>query len=148
MTHRLTEKYIAANWPTQDGNVIDHLTAIEERVKSVFTYAAEAKDKWRTSAEKVLNGEKFSDDCDGLAYTCLDLASAAGVDPHRLIRMIVASPNSKDGKSDHMIGGYEDDKGNIWVLGDTFGPPRTLDSSGHKLNKYARIDTRKWFKQQ
>lgn len=148
MTHRLSEDYKAKGWPSlgADGNIIDLLSAIDKKVKEQFTYKTEDGDSWKTSAKEVLNGEHFQDDCDGLAYTCLDLASAAGVDTHRLLRMMVSSPISKTGGIDHMIGGYEDDKGNIWVFGDTFGPPKTLDSSGHKLKKWARLDSKKWYK--
>jgi hypothetical protein len=145
MTHRLREKYVKNGWPVLDGEPLVTLAAIDAKVKAHFKpkHDLEGVDVWLSSAEMVLDGKDFWDDCDGLAYTCLDLAWAAGFDPHQLIRMMVAEGGGDT--INHMVAGYEDERGKLWVFGDALGPVMSLDDSNNKLKKWARLDNREWY---
>lgn len=108
----------------------NNIIKIDKLVRSKFTYKLDDGDHWRSFAKEVKAGKEWQGDCDDLATTTIQMLSEQGVKSTSLARACVSSTNGK--KIDHMIAFCKDDKGIIWVIGDTFGSAYRLDSMKHR----------------
>lgn len=117
------------------------LVAADKAAKSNFTYEADGDgDTWRSHAEAALARRPWSGDCDDLASTALDLLTRwdGNMPLDRLFRLCVASPDCpRDLFYDHMVAGYKDEKGNLFIFGDTFTHACHVSRSPHKVRRYA-----------
>jgi len=121
------------------------ITSTDAKVRQKFTYKNDEVDRWRSFSEEVNKGSRWEGDCDDLAMTTIDLLSKAGADPKHLGRGLVSSEGGK--RIDHMIAFAKDDKGQLWVVGDTFGSAYHVDAMQHKCI-YANVISEgitKWY---
>lgn len=98
---------------------IDHLV----RSRATYVNDPEMRDTWTSYAKEVLAGRFFTGDCDDWAQTAIHLLVIKGADRKRLYRALVSSTGTH---IDHMIGLVELDNGEMWSVGDTFGPPQKV----------------------
>lgn len=103
---------------------------IDALVRSKFTYKYDDVDQWRSFAEQVKAGLKWSGDCDDLAMTNIQLMAEKGAPDYKMCRMLVSSTGDK--RIDHMIAAACDDEGNVWIVGDTFGPAYRITRMRHR----------------
>jgi hypothetical protein len=94
-------------------------------------------DIWLSHYDDVVADRLWSDDCDGLAETVLDLIARRGYPLSLLYRLAVFAPNGEG----HMAGAGVDDAGRVWILGDTFGTgPYRAENVRHTPKIYNRLD--------
>jgi predicted transglutaminase-like cysteine proteinase len=103
---------------------------IDTQVRKKFTYKLDDGDHWRSFAAAVKAGTPWQGDCDDLATTTIQLLYEAGAHPKTLCRACVSS--KRDKRIDHMIAFAKDDAGQIWVVGDTFGPAYPIENMNHR----------------
>lgn len=116
----------------------------DARARAQFTYQADpqGEDTWRSHFADVIANRPWSDDCDGLAETVLDLCVRAGLPVSCAFRLVVEA--SSDG-SGHMVGCVIDVVGNMWIVGDTFVPhPYPAAAMLHKPDIYNRLSEQAW----
>lgn len=153
MQQQLREQYIAAGLPLKTDRITDErvIAQIDRFVRSRFTYKRDelriyegklVRDEWRSYASEVLSGKTFSDDCDSFAYTCVELALVAGIDPEKL--MLVWVDRAGHGP-DHMVAGYGDPHENFTVFGDTLGGPRYLKARKYSVFRFRTMKSPQWF---
>lgn len=125
------------------------LSKWDEAARKKFTYTTDKKqfgteEDWRSHADAVLAGEKWGDDCDGLASTVLDLLARDNYPTELLYRAMVSSTGTN--KIDHFIG-IASDKERLFVVGDTFGPIYNIKKIEHKIIAVSRVsDGVDWYK--
>ena len=118
---------------------------IDRSVKDRFVYADKdpGGDQWRSFATELRDDKDYVmvDDCDTLASTVLEILAWEGVPLENLFRALVSSPAARGNMVDHMVGLAKDENGTYWVVGDTFGPPVTINRTPHKIIEVSCIDT-------
>lgn len=118
----------------------DEIRAWDLKARAKYSYLADppGEDTWRSHADDVLAGKDWSGDCDDLASTVLDLLGRAGEPLSNLYRVIVAANASAE--PNHMIGAVADERGAVWVVGDTFGSePYPAEDCPHRPVRYQRM---------
>lgn len=98
-----------------------------------YAYDKPGEDQWRSFANVALQGKKWYGDCDDLASTTCDIAVRLGVPLKNLWFVHVSS--TRNGRTDHMIAFGKDEKGKLWVIGDTFGPCYPVSQMSHGPSK-------------
>lgn len=124
--------------------LVNEIISWDAKARQNFTYQADppGEDTWRSHAADVLSGKPWSDDCDGLAETVLDLCIRAGLPITCAFRLVVRA--SSDG-SGHMVGCIFDVVGSIWIVGDTFVPfPYPAAQMRHTPDIYNRLSEQAW----
>jgi hypothetical protein len=107
-----------------------------------FTYKLDsdqykAIDDWRSHADEVLTNKSWSDDCDGLAETIVDLMIRDGYPPEMIYRVMVKSPGAKE--VDHFIAIVHSPSG-WYVVGDTFSDGvYKLSSTPHTIVMVSKV---------
>lgn len=100
-------------------------------------------ESWDSMTHAFLTGGIPSGDCDDLGTTGAELAILAGVPEHRVLRLIGTTEKWILGSmygGPHMMSGYVDDNGEIWIFGDTFSPRlrKLSEAPEHTMTKYSR----------
>jgi hypothetical protein len=126
----------------------DTIITWDAEARTRWTYKADPVDydNWRSHAFDVIAGRAWEDDCDGLAFTVLDLVgdsrSPTGAPMTDRYMVIVASDPSKSRALDHMIGAVIDDAGGMWIVGDTAGPAYRAEECTYGPGLYWRLSDR------
>ena len=84
----------------------DLLSELHERVFDLFNYKHDDRnygvmEDWRSHAQAVSQGLKFTDDCDGFAFTICELLLSSGVTPSNVM-FIVCETETGEG---HAVAG-------------------------------------------
>ena len=92
------------------------LEKMHKRVWDLFEYEFDDRnyglmEHWQSHADAVNQGEKFVDDCDGFAFTCVQLMLEAGHDPSK-VYFIICSTETGEG---HAVAGCSVD-GRTYIL--------------------------------
>lgn len=128
-----------------DKERIQKVRDLNTKIQNVFTYKSDKKDatfNWDSDVESLLEKNRFSGDCEDLALTSLEVFIGVGFPEDRLYKIITASGEDKS-NINHMVAGYLDDNGVMWIFGDTFNKyvkraEHVRDI--HHLNLYSRYD--------
>lgn len=119
-------------------NAVD-VRAWDQAARAGFTYEGDGVfDTWRSHAGAVLNGRRWSGDCDDLTSTVLDLLGRRSVPLDQRFRLLVDS--SGGGKIDHMVGCVLTADRQFLIVGDTFGQAYGARSMPHRAIEYQRMD--------
>jgi hypothetical protein len=117
---------------------VEAIRAIDARARQGFTYLADGSiDNWRSHADAVLRGDRWSGDCDDLASTALDLLGRQGVATEDRFRLLVSASGGKT--PDHMVGCVRADDGAFLIAGDTFRPVYPAAAMRHRGIFYNRL---------
>lgn len=117
------------------------IIAADKKVRKLFTYVHDraGNDEWNSFAANVKLNKPIYGDCDDFASTVLDLLAQGGAPRTSMARGLVSS--KKTATVDHMVGYCMDDKGKVWVVGDTFGPAYGIKQMAHFQIKYSPVST-------
>lgn len=117
------------------------IIAADKKVRKLFKYVHDKAgfDEWNSFADNVKLNKPIYGDCDDFASTVLDLLAQEGAPRTCLARGMVSS--KKTATVDHMVGYCIDDKGKVWVVGDTFGPAYGIKQMVHSQIKYSPVST-------
>jgi len=123
------------------------IIAIDARARARFVYVEDVMDMWRSHADAVERGEEWRGDCDDLTSTTLDLLTRAGLPITQAYRLHVNAgngPHAGNSATDvnHQIAVVLDDRGDAWVVGDTFGPAYPYTRMEHVVCYHHRLDRR------
>jgi predicted transglutaminase-like cysteine proteinase len=150
LKQKVIEKFGIVDFNKSDNlDIIKHLKMMNTKIQSDFKYKPDELsnskiDDWRSEVDNLINNGKFEGDCDDLALTSLQIAEMTGIPNSRLYKIISKSGRTYNGDTaNHMVAGYKDKNGDIWIFGDTFieftykyQPTSNL----HKIHKYKRKD--------
>lgn len=127
---------------------LDDLKQIHEKVTKLFNYVHDNKnygvmEDWRSHAESVNESKEFSDDCDGFAFTMVELMLEAGFPPED-VKFIVCETETGEA---HAISGCEID-GVTYITENRFSYVWDWNSKPAYIFKYyMQFDTPgQWFK--
>lgn len=97
--------------------VIEHIKEINWIVKSKFIQIDEIDDDWNNGVENIVDNKIYRGDCEDLVLTSLFIANKTGIPKDKLYKIITKSDGSN--VANHMLAGYKDPKGFMWIFGDT-----------------------------
>lgn len=119
---------------------LESIREVDALVRSRAKYVSdpELRDSWTSYAKDVQAGRSFEGDCDDWAQTTIHIMVLRGADRTKLYRALVSSTGAH---IDHMIGLVELDNGELWSIGDTFGPPQKVN--GRTVGPHKIIQTSK-----
>lgn len=103
-------------------------------VYSLDPYDPQYSDTWKDWSQIILDNPtiRIYDDCDGLACTVASLLYKKGAT--NIYRLMVGSEGPT---VDHMVAMVEDDKGQLWIVGDTWNlTPVRVEDCPHKILHY------------
>lgn len=111
----------------------------DTKARAKFTYVSDGVfDTWRSHTDEALANHDWSGDCDDLASTVLDILTREGLALTDCWRLMVSSRHT--GTMDHMIACAIDDKGEFWIIGDTFGAAYHAEKLKHQPIDFQRMD--------
>jgi hypothetical protein len=125
---------------------LDLVRSVESLARANYTYKhdPENNDNWYSYHEYVERGDSWSDDCDSLTSTVVNLLIKRGLPLDKAWFAHVDS--NHDGIMDHMIGFIELPDGSMWVVGDTFGPCYRAENMRHHLKKFCKLtNIQSWY---
>lgn len=105
-----------------DTERLEFLTSLNSKLRRKFTYRDDPDggkiDIWQSGLPALLEYGDFKGDCEDLAFTGLELAHLSGFPKNRLYKI---GTNTKQAGiiTQHMLAGYMDDNGDMWIFGDT-----------------------------
>jgi hypothetical protein len=114
-----------------------HAIDVAARKNYTYKHDPEGRDNWRSYHKEVAAGKAWSDDCDSLASTVVNLLILRGLPMERCWFAHVDS--TRGGKVDHMVAFAEANDGSMWVVGDTFGPTYPARNMKHTLIQFCRV---------
>ena len=123
------------------------LKEINSSIIGKFTYKYDGRrgrdDSWDSGLMSLISQKKFRGDCEDLALTSMEIAHLSGFPKERLYKILTLSRVQGSGSDMHMIAGYMDNNGEMWVFGDTLTDyPKKLNSLTHIHSPifYSRMD--------
>ena len=128
-----------------DSEKISHLRKVNQSVHSRFIYTKDKGNQlpsWNSGVSLILQDKKFKGDCEDLALTVSELLILTGFPKESLYKILTIS-GTYNKQPNHMIGGYMDSNGEMWIFGDTFESRiRKLKHAGHHhtVYEYSRFD--------
>ena len=118
------------NTPCKDYNCAADIDQVLRRAdsesRSRFTYRnnppnlTPGRQRWSSHSREVMNGARWSGECDQMMNTVLDLAIRWGVPSNHVWRALVMLPEGDNSEyaANHAVGLILDQRGTIWVVGD------------------------------
>lgn len=136
----LQSAYDASGLPRYSGDSFETLSAIEKLVKKRVSYKNDkGLDTWTNYAENIIEGKRFSGDCDDMVVTVTALAICAGVPAKNMNFAIVDDPLGSKTVT-HLVGMVKSEDGNHYVYGDTFGKPGSFKKYANDLQSVANVE--------
>ena len=123
------------------------MSKIHRKVWNKFRYRFDDKnygvmEDWRSHADAVNRGEVFTDDCDGFAFTMVELMIEAGF-PRDKVLFIVCETETGEG---HAVSGYEVD-GTTYIAENRYESVYDWNDSDYNWMYFMRFDNPgQWYK--
>jgi len=113
------------------------LQELNTKLHDLFTYRSDKKvydvmEDWRSHASAVENGEGFTDDCDGFAFTACEILINNGV-PRETVKFIVCNVDG----GGHAVAGVDLD-GVTWIF--DCNSRKIYDWKNHPRNLYRKVE--------
>lgn len=138
-------KYGRISYDTSSNEeILQHVRSVNSAIHTQFNYKKDGNNdltSWSIGTEVLLAGDTFQGDCEDLALTTIEILIDTGIPKEKLFKFLTRSGRNKT-KANHMIAGFEDKAGQIWIIGDTFFKGiRKLEhvSNDHIIDKYSRV---------
>ena len=128
------------------------LREINLSILKSFTYRNDGRggqdDIWDSGLADLISQSEFKGDCEDLALTSIEVAYLSGFPKERLYKILSLSQAPGSAPDMHMIAGFMDSKGEMWVFGDTLTKyPKKLNFLTHIHSPilYSRMDWKSYW---
>lgn len=133
-----------SNDTASNEEILQHVSSVNNAIHNQFNYKKDGDDdlnSWSIGTEVLLADDTFEGDCEDLALTTIEVLIDTGIPREKLFKFLTRSGGNKT-KVNHMVAGFEDKTGQIWIIGDTFNSNiRKLEHvrNDHIIDKYSRV---------